>query len=116
MTIRVGLIGCGGSCTRMWRVGRRYRMPEIVALADVSPEALAQRKAQVGREVKAYTDYLDLLADPNVTRWTLPCRITCTGGDRDAASGQAPDDGEAALPHAGRGGGHRGGGEEGGAL
>jgi len=67
MTIRVGLIGCGGIMhphVEGWKaVSDRA---EIVALADVSPEALAQRMAQVGREVSVYADYLGLLADPNV--------------------------------------------------
>ena len=76
----------------------------------------AQRKAQVGREVKAYTDYLDLLADPNVDAVDIALLASpAPGRDRGCGQcGQAPDDGEAALPHAGRGGGHRGGGEEGG--
>lgn len=67
MTIRVGLIGCGGIMhphVEGWKaVSDRA---EIVALADVSPEAMAQRMAQWGREVKTYADYRDLLADPNV--------------------------------------------------
>ncbi len=67
MTIRVGLIGCGGIMrphVEGWKaVSDRA---EIVAMADVSAEAMAQRMAQYGREVKTYTDFADLLADPNV--------------------------------------------------
>jgi predicted dehydrogenase len=67
MTIRVGLIGCGSIMrphVEGWK-GVSDRA-EIVAVADVSEEAMATRAAQIGREVKRYADYRELLADADV--------------------------------------------------
>jgi predicted dehydrogenase len=61
------LIGCGG-ITRAhvegWKTvaGRA----QIVAIADVSETAMQGRAAQVGQPVQMYSDYRDLLADPNI--------------------------------------------------
>ena len=67
MTIKIGLIGCGGIMrphVEGWK-GVADRA-EIVAVADVSTEGMAQRMAQIGRDVKTYTDYRELLADAEV--------------------------------------------------
>ncbi|MFN2200495.1 MAG: Gfo/Idh/MocA family protein, partial [Caldilineaceae bacterium] len=67
MTLKVGLIGCGGIMrphVEGWK-GISDRA-EVVALADVSEQAMAQRAAQLGHDVKKYTDYRDLLADSEV--------------------------------------------------
>jgi predicted dehydrogenase len=67
MTLRVGLIGCGGIMhphVEGWRASQDKA--EIVAIADVSEAAMAQRAAQIGHPVKQYTDFYALLADPNV--------------------------------------------------
>jgi predicted dehydrogenase len=67
MTLRIGLIGCGG-ITRAHVDGWNTvtDRAEIVAVSDVSAEAMRTRIAQIGHEVKTYADYHDLLADPNI--------------------------------------------------
>jgi predicted dehydrogenase len=67
MTIKVGLIGCGGITLPHvdgWK-GVADRA-EIVAVADVSEQAIARRMAQIGHDVRRYEDYRDLLADQEV--------------------------------------------------
>ncbi len=67
MTIRVGLIGCGGIMrphVEGWK--GVFGRAEVVALADVSEEAMGQRAAQLGRDVKRFTDYRALLADAEI--------------------------------------------------
>lgn len=67
MTIGVGLIGCGGIVRphiEGWKAV--HDRAEIVAVADVSEAAMAQCAAQIGRDVKRYTDYGRLLADADV--------------------------------------------------
>lgn len=70
MTLRIGLIGCGGITQAHvdgWKtVTDRAR---IVAMADVSDAAMQTRIAQLGPidyTIKTYNDYHDLLADPEI--------------------------------------------------
>jgi predicted dehydrogenase len=80
MTLRIGLIGCGGIThghVEGWKtVSDRA---QIVAVADVSEAAMQTRAAQIGHSVKMYTDYHDLLADPDVDAVdiSLPHHLHC---------------------------------------
>jgi predicted dehydrogenase len=67
MTLRIGLIGCGG-ITRAHVEGWKTvaDRAQVVAVADVSEEAMRTRMAQLGHSVKMYTDYHQLLADPEI--------------------------------------------------
>ena len=77
MTLRIGLIGCGGithAHVEGWRaIASRA---EIVSVADVSEENANRRVAQVGYPV---TLYADATSWPTVvsTQWILRCPITC---------------------------------------
>ncbi len=67
MTLKVGLIGCGGIMhphVEGWKkvAGRA----EIVAMADISEANAQARMAQYGQQVRYYADYNDLLADKDV--------------------------------------------------
>ena len=67
MTLKIGLIGCGGitqAHVEGWKTVTDRA--QIVAVADVSAAAMQTRIAQIGHAVKTYTDYHDLLADPEV--------------------------------------------------
>jgi predicted dehydrogenase len=67
MTLKIGLIGCGG-ITRAHVEGWKTvtDRAQVVAVADVSEEAMRTRMAQLGHSVKMYTDYRQLLADPEI--------------------------------------------------
>ncbi len=75
MTLKVGLIGCGG-ITRAHVEGWKTvtNRAQITAVADVSPEAMRLRAAQIGQPVQMYTDFRDLLskADVDVVDLALP--------------------------------------------
>jgi len=64
MTIKVGLIGCGGITKRHvdgWNaIASRA---EIVAISDISEATAKVRAAQIGKPVKYYKDYHELLQD-----------------------------------------------------
>jgi len=67
MTLKIGLIGCGGITVphvEGWRkvAGRA----EIVAVADVSEETAKVRVAQIGHQVRVYSDYRELLANKEI--------------------------------------------------
>lgn len=67
MTLRIGIIGCGGisrSHVEGWK--QSATQARVVALADVSEAALLQRQAQLGHEVAFYFDYKELLASDDV--------------------------------------------------
>ena len=67
MTIKIGLIGCGSIMrphVEGWK--RMSDRAEIVALADVSTEAMDQRMAQIGADMRLYSDFRALLADDDV--------------------------------------------------
>lgn len=67
MTLRIGLVGCGGithAHVEGWKaIADRA---EIVAVADVSEENAGRRVAQIGHPVSIYADYHDLLADKGI--------------------------------------------------
>ncbi|MBN1400294.1 MAG: Gfo/Idh/MocA family oxidoreductase [Anaerolineae bacterium] len=67
MTLKVGLIGCGGIMrphVEGWKaIADRA---EIVAVADVSMENAQTRAAQIGHPVTIYDDYAELLTDARV--------------------------------------------------
>ena len=67
MTLRIGLIGCGGithAHVEGWKaIADRA---EIVAVADVSEENAGRRVTQIGHPVSIYADYYDLLADKEI--------------------------------------------------
>jgi predicted dehydrogenase len=67
MTLRIGLIGCGGityAHVEGWKTvaGRA----QITAVSDVSEAAMQERTAQIGHATKMYADYRELLADPEI--------------------------------------------------
>jgi predicted dehydrogenase len=67
-TVRIGLIGCGGMANSHLRWLRDIPEARVTALMDVSEEALArtrERNPEVAA-ARTYTDYRDLLADPEV--------------------------------------------------
>jgi predicted dehydrogenase len=67
MTLKIGLIGCGGimqSHVEGWRaISHRA---QVVAVADTSAENARARVAQLGRPARIYQDYPDLLADGEI--------------------------------------------------
>jgi predicted dehydrogenase len=67
MTLKVGLIGCGG-ITRIHVDGWKAiaDRAQIVAVADVSEENARLRAEQIGGEVEIYSDYNALLADTEI--------------------------------------------------
>ncbi len=66
--IRVGVIGTGGiAMSRHIPELLECLDAEIVAICDINPDALAKAKEKIGNEnVKCYTDYKELIADPDV--------------------------------------------------
>ncbi len=80
MVLRIGLIGAGGITTshvKGWNTVTDRA--EIVAIADVSEEAARFRMKQIGREVRYYADYHDLLAqnDIDAVDLALPHFLHC---------------------------------------
>ena len=80
MTLKIGLIGCGGIMRRHvegWAA--LADRAQIVAVADVADENIRERVQQIGHEVAIYHDYHDLLADPNVDAvdLALPHHLHC---------------------------------------
>ncbi len=80
MTLKIGLIGCGGIMRRHvegW--ASVVDRAEIVAVADISDENIRERVKQIGHEVTVYHDYRDLLADPDVDAvdLALPHHLHC---------------------------------------
>jgi predicted dehydrogenase len=67
MTLKVGLIGCGG-ITHIHVEGWKAIVDraQIVAVADVSEENARMRAEQIGGEVEIYSDYNALLADAEI--------------------------------------------------
>ena len=67
MTLKVGMIGCGGITqphVEGWK--RIPNKAQVVAMADVSPDAIAVRQAQLGSEVQQYSDFMELLQNPEI--------------------------------------------------
>lgn len=67
-TVRVGIIGTGGIANgRHIREYLQCKDAEIVALCDIDAEALKRSAESAGvSDEKCYTDYRDLIADPEV--------------------------------------------------
>jgi len=63
--INVGIIGVGHISGKHYEGYKNDSPGRIVAISDVNPEYLEQRQKEWGIE-KAYSDYRELLADPNV--------------------------------------------------
>lgn len=63
--LNVGLIGIGRISDLHYEGYKNNPKVNLYAVADINPKMLEQRKQQWGVE-KTYTDYKDLLADPNV--------------------------------------------------
>jgi predicted dehydrogenase len=80
MALKVGLIGCGGIMAphiEGWQsVADRA---EIVAIADISPEAMQRASTRLGHPVQMYTDFHELLAnaDVDVVDIALPHHLHC---------------------------------------
>jgi UDP-N-acetyl-2-amino-2-deoxyglucuronate dehydrogenase len=67
LSIKVGLIGCGGiSATHIGAI-KALRYPELAAVCDIVPERVQKKGREQGLpEAKRYTDYKELLADPDI--------------------------------------------------
>lgn len=67
MTLKIGLIGCGGIMRAHVSGWNRIKdQAKIVAIADLSQEATNQRAAQIGHAVDVYQDYNTLLAREDI--------------------------------------------------
>ena len=67
--LKIGVIGCGGIANQKHFPAMKNNsdLCEIVAFCDIIEERAVKGKAEYGTpEAKVYTDYRDLLADPNV--------------------------------------------------
>ena len=67
--VKVGIIGCGGIANGK-HLPSLKKIPEVelVAFCDIIPEKAEMAKATYGSEnSKVYTDYRELLADPEIT-------------------------------------------------
>lgn len=66
----VGIIGCGGRSDThigaMLELEKLDQTVEIVALCDIYRPRLEQKAQRVGRPLKLYSDYRELIADPAV--------------------------------------------------
>ena len=65
--VRIGIIGTGGISMKHVKELLQCENAEIVALCDINEEALRTRAELAGvAPEKCYTDYKDLIADPDV--------------------------------------------------
>lgn len=91
MTLKIGLIGCGGimqAHVQGWlAVAERA---EIVAVADIDENNVKARIKEIGRDVVVYQDYHDLLADPAVDAVdiALPHHLHCEAITAAAQAGK----------------------------
>jgi len=80
MTLKIGLIGCGG-ITQAHVNGWKgvTSQAEIVAVADVSRENAEARAAQIGTDPEIVSDYRDLLGDSGIDAVdiALPHHLHC---------------------------------------
>ena len=63
--LRYGVIGCGRISNSHFGALKKIEEVRIVAAADISAEALAQRKTEFGLE-RTYSDWNELLADRDI--------------------------------------------------
>ena len=80
MTLKIGLIGCGGiteAHVEGWKTVTDQA--EIVAVADVSRENAERRAAQIGTDPEIVSDYRDLLVDKGIDAVdiSLPHHLHC---------------------------------------
>lgn len=80
MTLKIGLIGCGSIMSphiEGWK-GVSDRA-EVVAVADVSQEAMVRASAQLGHPVQMFSDYRELLEQPEIDAVdiALPHHLHC---------------------------------------
>lgn len=80
MTLKIGLIGCGGithAHVEGWKTVASQA--EIVAVADVSRENAERRAAQIGTDPEIVSDYRDLLVDKGIDAVdiSLPHHLHC---------------------------------------
>lgn len=67
MTLKVGLIGCGGIMVPHIAGWKNITdRAEVVAVADVSQDAMTKAASLLGHPVQMYTDYQELLAQPGI--------------------------------------------------
>lgn len=67
--VRVGIVGCGGIANQkhMPSLKANAELNEIVAFCDIIEEHAVKAKADYGTaDAKVYTNYMDLVNDPNV--------------------------------------------------
>lgn len=63
--VNVGFIGCGQIANLHYPAYKKYDKARLLAVCDTDPELLAERKKEWKVE-KTYTDYHELLADPDI--------------------------------------------------
>ena len=87
--IKVGIIGCGGiaNCKHLPALSKVQEV-ELAAFCDIVVERAEEANSKYGNESsKVYTDYRELLADPEITvvhvltHNSLHCSITCDALD-----------------------------------
>ena len=66
--IKIGIIGCGGIANNKHMPAlKKVKDTEMVAFCDIIPERAEAAKAKFGTpDAKTYTDYLELLKDPEI--------------------------------------------------
>ena len=62
---KIALIGCGGITVNHLTAYKQDNL-NLVALCDLNPEATNERREKFYPEAKCYTDYNELLADPEI--------------------------------------------------
>ena len=71
----VGVIGCGGRAethiSTLLEMEKTDKTVEIVALCDIYRPRLKKKAAMIGRDLREYTDYRELLNDPAVDMVTI---------------------------------------------
>ena len=71
----VGVIGCGGRSethiSTLLEMEKTDKTVEIVALCDIYQPRLKKKAAMIGRPVREYSNYLELLKDPSVDMVTI---------------------------------------------
>ena len=63
--VNVGFIGCGQIANLHYPAYKKYDKARLLAVCDTDPELLAERKKEWKVE-KTYTNYHELLADPDI--------------------------------------------------
>lgn len=90
-TIRLGCMGTGGRCRALMKSVLQIPKVEIVALADIRKDALAQAQALAGPKAAPYSDYHQLLARKDIDgviigspdHWHVPMTIDAVQAGKD---------------------------------